>query len=295
MPSKPAANKKRPSANRVSSKLPARCGSYLCRICKKPHGLKKCKRFLKMSMKERIEAVRKHNYCSNCLAHTHSHGTCFTKHGCKHCKKFHHTLLHVNPRLLSNFDLASVSSRSSSPEPTTSVRSDQLQSVNSSNPVSLSAVIRQNTIFLLPTVLAKIGKKTSYARCLLDSGSTISRISKQLVDKLNLTCYSFKEETICQTTLKSRFNAESKIEATLRVDERIAMRTPSQSLPKSIKNHFRDLFLGDPNFYECSGLDIIIGVDLYTKVIEEGVFARVGLPTAQRTIFGWAIFGPCTL
>ncbi|XP_065356130.1 uncharacterized protein LOC135950522, partial [Calliphora vicina] len=273
-----------------------------CRICNRPHPLRLCRKFLAMNISDRISAVRKNKYCSNCLAHDHSKGTCFSKHGCKHCSKFHHTLLHVNPRLVKDL-LPANQSRSPSPDPTPSTSSKSRKSTNDNpspaksnpNPTSLTQIIRQNTLILLPTVLVKIGSTTSHARCLLDSGSAISRVSKRLIDKLELTAYSLQGETICPLVLKSRYDSNSNIEGTFRVDNRITIHTPTQLLPESYKKNFRDLFLADSKFYESAAIDIVIGVDIYPKVICQGVFSRVGFPTAQSTIFGWAIYGPCSL
>ncbi|XP_065370928.1 uncharacterized protein LOC135963082 [Calliphora vicina] len=291
------------SSKSSSSGSLSRYNAYPCRICKRPHPLRTCRKFLAMSISDRLRAVRVNKYCVNCLAHDHSQGRCFSKHGCKHCRKFHHTLLHVNPRLVK--DLLPSRSRSRSktpnPEPSNSSSRKESLSLNSENGPStsksatLTAIIRQNTLILLPTILAKIGSTTSHARCLLDSGSPISRVSKRLVDKLELTAYSLQGETICPITLKSRYDSNSKIEGTFRVDNRITTHTPTQSLPESYKKNFRDLFLADSKFYESASIDIIIGVDIYPKVICQGVFSRVGFPTAQSTIFGWTIYGPCSL
>ncbi|XP_046811631.1 uncharacterized protein LOC124421011 [Lucilia cuprina] len=279
---------------------------YPCRICKRTHPLRTCRKFLAMSIADRLNAVRANKYCINCLAHDHSQNSCFSKHGCKHCHKFHHTLLHVNPRLVKDLIPTRSRSRSKSPNPgpSNSTRRQESLSLNSANEsptpstsksASLTAILRQNTNILLPTVLVKIGTTTSHARCLLDSGSQFSRVSRKLVDKLNLTAYSLHEETICPLVLKSRFDSSSQIEGTFRVDNRISLHTPVQSLPDSYKKNFKDLFLADSKFYESASIDIIIGVDLYPKVMCQGVFSRVGFPTAQSTIFGWTIFGPCSL
>ncbi|XP_065370016.1 uncharacterized protein LOC135962172 [Calliphora vicina] len=294
--------------------LPRRYHAFPCRICKRPHPLRTCRTFLSMNINDRIHAVRKHKYCSNCLAHDHSHGICFSKRGCKHCHKFHHTLLHVNPRLIKDLLTRRSSSRSPSPQPSTSRKSNSssrskasLPSTSKSNSssrskaslpstskaTSLTSILRQNTIVLLPTVLVKVS--SNHTRCLLDSGSTVSRVSKRFVDKLNLTAFSLREETFCPIVLKSRFDPSSKIEGTFRVDNRITLRTPSESLPEHYKTHFRDMFLADSKFYESSSIDIVIGADLYPKIILEGVFSKPGLPSAQSTIFGWTIYGPCSL
>ncbi|XP_065356224.1 uncharacterized protein LOC135950620 [Calliphora vicina] len=278
--------------------------SYPCRICKRPHPLRTCRKFLAMNMNDRIHAVRKHKYCSNCLAHDHSQGTCLSKHGCKHCHKYHHTLLHVNPRLAKDLLSDHARSRSPSPQRASSSRTRKTSSSKSTNDsllpstsksASLTAILRQNTLVLLPTVLVKVGSTTSHARCLLDSGSTVSRVAKKFVDKLDLTAFTLHEETVCPIVLKSRFDSSSKLEGTFRVDNRISIHTPSESLPESYKKNFRDLFLADSKFYESAPIDIIIGADLYPKVIREGVFSRTGFPTAQSSMFGWTIYGPCSL
>lgn len=282
--------------------------SYPCCICNRPHPLRTCRKFLAMNISDRIRAVRENKYCFNCLAHDHSNGACFSKHGCKHCHKFHHTLLHVNPRLAKDLLKSRLHSRSRSRSPQSKPSSSSKKRKSTvpktkretspaltSKSSSLTSILRQNTLILLPTALVKIGSTTSHARCLLDSGSTVSRVSKNLVDKLDLTAYTLHDETICPIVLKSRFDSSSKIEGTFRVDNRFALRTPTHSLPESYRVNFKDLFLADSNFYESKPIDIIIGVDLYPKVICQGVFSRTGFPTAQSTLFGWTIYGSCSI
>ncbi|KAM7345985.1 uncharacterized protein ACRADG_012031 isoform 1-T2 [Cochliomyia hominivorax] len=289
-----------------TKRLPASYNIYPCRLCNRPHPLRLCRKFLEMNIADRIHTVRDKKYCTNCLAHDHSHGTCFSKDGCKHCHKFHHTLLHVNSRLVKDILPSSSPSRSRSPSPKPSSSSKKSQSAatqakrdlsprQATSSTSLTKIIRQNTVILLPTVLVKIGTTTSHARCLLDTGSPVSRVAKGLIDKLDLMSYTLNKETICPIVLKSRYDSSSKIEGTFRVDHRIALHTPTQSLPETFRKNFRDMFLADSKFYEASSIDIVIGVDLYSKVICQGIISRTGLPTAQSTVFGWTIYGQCFL
>lgn len=285
-----------PNRRNYLASLPYKYNSFLCRLCKRPHPLRTCKKFLAMNMDDRIRAVRIHKYCPNCLAHEHSEGTCFSKLGCRHCQKFHHTLLHINQRLLRQASPSS--SISLSPQPSGTRRAPKIDTPmpsSLSKSSSLTAILRQNSMILLPTVLVKIETTTSHARCLLDSGSPVSRISKRLVERLDLTTLTLNDETICPIVLKSRFDSNAKIEGTFRVDNRISTKTPSQSLPESFKRNFKDMFLADSKFYESAPIDIVLGVDVYSKVICEGVFSKTGLPTAQSTIFGWTIYGSCAM
>lgn len=278
---------------------------YICRICRNIHPLKKCRRFLDMNITKRKQVVKSYGYCANCLAHSHSQGSCFTRTGCKICNKNHHTLLHTHPRLNHR-------SRKTSPTRTKSNQcrsklkpKDQepnrsgstSRSPTSSEQTSLSSILKQNAVTLLPTILAKISSKNGkvIVKCLLDSGSKSSFITSKIVDKLGLTTLALDDETICPLTLISIYDSDIRIETTLKMNNRVAIHTPSKSLPDSFKKKFQNIMLADSGFYKSGSIDIILGVDVYSKVIREGILSRDGLPTAQNTIFGWIIYGVCSI
>lgn len=119
----------------------------------------------------------------------------------------------------------------------------------------------------------------------------MSSISKKYVDKLGLTTLELDGETICPATLWSSVDSNYKIEATLRVNNRISTLTPKETLPDSIRTSFQNFLLADKYFYKSSSIDIILGVDVYSRIIQDGIFIRAGLPTAQNTIFGIIIYG----
>ncbi|XP_070144859.1 uncharacterized protein [Drosophila kikkawai] len=82
------------SAAVLESRRTQSAQSYRCRICNGSHPLRKCQQFLKLSAHKRLRAVLDNRYCSNCLAHEHSEGTCRSGDQCKTCNQHHHTLLH---------------------------------------------------------------------------------------------------------------------------------------------------------------------------------------------------------
>ncbi|XP_070142322.1 uncharacterized protein [Drosophila kikkawai] len=82
------------SAAVLESRRTQSAQSYRCRICNGFHPLRKCQQFLKLSAHKRLRAVLDNRYCSNCLAHEHSEGTCRSGDQCKTCNQHHHTLLH---------------------------------------------------------------------------------------------------------------------------------------------------------------------------------------------------------
>lgn len=289
--------------------------SYVCRVCRHPHALRKCKRFLEMNTTKRLQVVDMYGYCKNCLAHTHSQGRCFTTTGCRYCHQKHHSLLHLHPRLQQDSEALhrhrqsiesthqnrSSRSRSNNPNPIPHKSKPEIKSASGSqaksSTVSLSTILKQNIITLLPTAIVQIkfSKEIIKVRCILDSGSKYSRISMKIVNQLRLNTYSLNEETACPITLTSVYDPDINFEVTLRVSSRISIHTPERSLPSSYKTNFNNVMLADAKFYRSSPVDIILGVDIYSRVICEGILSRPGLPTAQNTIFGWAIYGNCSI
>ena len=65
-----------------------------CRYCNRDHPLRKCFRFRRLPVQERIAVVRKLKYCFNCLAHSHRIRHCQSRERCGVCLEEHHTLLH---------------------------------------------------------------------------------------------------------------------------------------------------------------------------------------------------------
>lgn len=73
---------------------------HQCKVCWRYHSLRFCKKFLQMKAAERKHVVDKHNYCSNCLARSHTLRRCTSQVTCRNCGESHHTLLHyaLHPR-----------------------------------------------------------------------------------------------------------------------------------------------------------------------------------------------------
>ncbi|XP_075150019.1 uncharacterized protein LOC142224105 [Haematobia irritans] len=239
-----------------------RQAKYVCRLCRQTHPLRKCKRFLELNSVKRQQLVRKYGYCRNCLAHSHSQGTCFTTTGCKYCQLQHHSLLHVHRRIQesgaeSNRPKSSQrgksrirKSHSQSPNPSPKPQPSSKPAPNSyksrmhpsdikkaSSSATLSSILRQNTILLLPTVVVKIegSKGMCKVRGLLDSSSRHNYISSKTVNNLRLATFTLNGESICLTTLISVHDTEIKINATLCVKNKITLQTPSSSLSSSIQ------------------------------------------------------------
>lgn len=72
-----------------------------CRLCRKDHPLRTCHKFRNMNIIKRLQAVKLHRYCINCLAHSHLLPKCRSRDRCHKCGGQHHTFLHKHERLRS--------------------------------------------------------------------------------------------------------------------------------------------------------------------------------------------------
>jgi len=79
-------------------------------------------------------------------------------------------------------------------------------------------------------------------------------------------------------------------ETAILVDE-ITHNMPKASIPAATGWEVtKGLQLDDPNFYESSGIDLLIGMDLMSQVLMSGITTCLDTePQAFRTAFGWAI------
>lgn len=67
-----------------------------CIICSHTHALYRCHVFLSKSPKERLNFVKQHNLCTNCLQSPHAIRNCKSSSRCRVCNYPYHTLLHLN-------------------------------------------------------------------------------------------------------------------------------------------------------------------------------------------------------
>ncbi|XP_075168914.1 uncharacterized protein LOC142241057 [Haematobia irritans] len=265
---------------------------YSCRICKGVHGLSKCQKFQKMSVEKRLQVVISHNYCTNCLAHKHSSGSCFSSLGCKHCGGNHHSSLHIHQKGHTQIPLHSEKQLRVD-------RSTSRRKSSSTIPktLSLESITSPNSTTLFPTAIVEVlhGTKRHPVRAVIDQCTSVSKISYRLVEDLNLPKTTLGEETICPVTIRSRQPPYISVEAMMIVNNRISMDTPKKSLPKSTASKFPNLTLADPQFYKSGPFALVFGADIYSKIIQPGLItSNSGLPVALNTIFGWVLSGSCS-
>lgn len=272
---------------------------YLCHVCKGKHGLRDCKTFLSKDVQERLKLVISHRYCPNCLAHQHSAGSCFSKNGCKRCGSNHNTLLHITkPQRIHQRKYTSHSKGPQKPKPSTSSQplANKIRRETTKRTVTIASIASPHLTTLFPTAMVLLlkGTKQYHVRAVVDPCTSVSKISKMLVDERDLPTTKLGEETICAVTLCSRHAPNPTLQTTMKVNNHISMITPNKSIDSSISVKFSNLILADPKFYQSKTFDIVLGADVYGKIIQPGLLPSTGdLPVAISTIFGWVLCGTC--
>lgn len=144
------------------------------------------------------------------------------------------------------------------------------------------------------------------ARALIDQGSEISLVSEHLVQLLRLLRShssisligiggkrSNQTKGLTQLILRSHFDVTSELSVSAHILPKLTTSLPSVKVQKKDWPHLNGLILADYNYTTPGPIDIILGADVYSQIIEDGIVkGEVNSPIAQRTKFGWIISGP---
>lgn len=269
---------------------------FSCRVCKRRHALRDCRKFLNADVSGKMRLVLLHGYCPNCLAHTHSTGTCFSSHGCRHCGGSHHSLLHLKDDVLTT-DISQRKFIQQKQKNKESQKEKYFDNESKSSNINIASIMALHYTSLFPTaiIIIKQGRNQYHARAVIDSCSSVSKISKKLVHELKLPTTKLGDETICSITILSCYSPHNFLETTMKVNNKIFMHTPTKSINSSIAAKFSHISLADPEFYKSRPFAIVLGADIYSKIITSGQMpSHDGLPVAINTIFGWVLAGSCS-
>lgn len=94
---KPALSNPTSNKERLASHV-SQTPSKTCVLCQGNHALYGCITFKSLSINERINVVKLHRLCFNCLRPDHQVDKCIAG-GCKHCERKHNTLLYMSIKL----------------------------------------------------------------------------------------------------------------------------------------------------------------------------------------------------
>ncbi|XP_070139963.1 uncharacterized protein [Drosophila kikkawai] len=161
---------------------------------------------------------------------------------------------------------------------------------------SLATLLQRHSVNLLPTALVRIdtGTRVFDTAALIDPCTPMSCIDASLATSLRLATTAVGAEQICSATVGSKTNAHVRLDLVFKVEPQVRVRTPIRQLDETVRAYFKDITLADERFYLPATISVILGADVYPKVMQPG-FLKVqdGLPVAQSTVFGWVLSGAC--
>ncbi|KAI8116213.1 hypothetical protein CVS40_11675 [Lucilia cuprina] len=69
-------------------------------------------------------------------------------------------------------------------------------------------------------------------------------------------------------------------------------RQPKDKIDDRVALLYTNLRLADPNFYKNIDINVVLGADVYARLIKPNIQPEsVGSPLAQDTVLGWIIIG----
>ncbi|XP_046491845.1 uncharacterized protein [Neodiprion pinetum] len=191
-----------------------------------------------------------------------------------------HIIVHMTIRKL---DPASLEEWEKTANSGTSQNSASQVSNHSAQPT----MIKRSPVLLATVQLIASNPETGeriIARALLDQGSKSSFVTESLAQQLRLRRH---QATIPIIGVRAH---QSAVEAL--VLPRLTSYLPSFRLLVEDWPHLRGLNLVDPSFAHPSQIDVILGADIDSNIIGQGVRKGApGTPIAQETQFGWVLSG----
>ncbi|XP_013194101.2 uncharacterized protein LOC106137743 [Amyelois transitella] len=294
-----------------------------CLMCYNDHALYSCPKFLDANIDTKLHFIATNKLCENCLRSGHTLETC--KFGpCRKCNRKHNTLIHSDTS--NDAQVMTLHSNCNNREPRdvpTAPATPAVPAVDVPMHRSSTAQVNKphidntrytfnnqsvksiNSVLLSTAMIEIADNHNNYhiARCLLDSGSQLCFLSKDLCTKLNVT--------LIQSTCEIRGIGNSVTNSTQICDVKIRSRTGAYStslkcfvLPyisctlPAVAYDQNELFipehiqLADPLFYESHNIDILIGAEIFWDLLCEGKIRLPNGPVLQNTKLGWIISGP---
>ncbi|XP_046601937.1 uncharacterized protein LOC124295559 [Neodiprion lecontei] len=279
-----------------------------CACCKGNHYIAFCSTFRDKSLDQRREVVSAKKLCFNCLG-PHQQKDCRSNKTCRVCNGRHHSLLHRNSSSIStvaNSGTSQVQAAVAQPAVQNAPISNSASQV--SNHSAQPTMIKRSPVLLATVQLIASNPETGeriIARALLDQGSESSFVTESLAQQLRLRRHqatipiigvgahqSAVTRGIATLQLQSRAHTSFSCQVEALVLPRLTSYLPSFRLLVEDWPHLRGLNLADPSFAHPSQIDVILGADIYSNIIGQGVRRGApGTPIAQETQFAWVLSG----
>lgn len=270
--------------------------SMTCVLCNAVHGLWQCSKFLQMSNELKLNTINQFNLCRNCLTN-HNNKACFSSKRCRKCLGTHNTLMHEALRKYNPVSMSMTPKK-------------LVQNIPQTEPMPGNSHVswgNELSEILLATAMVKVmGANGTYytMRALIDQGSQISIISENTAQTLGLKRNQCKgkifgvgeKENHCKGTMNVEISSiynDFSINANVFIMNSLIKSLPNKTFSKPLWSHIQNINLADPKFNESRPVDLLLGAELYSKIMLGGIIRGddENQPIAQQTQFGWLLCG----
>ena len=254
------------------------------------HPVYACQKFKGMTQEQMMISLKSNGLCMNCLRPGHFVRQCTSTQKCRKCQKPHHTLLHREEKKEQD--------QSTDKNPT--VPSHPITSCVSQAKVNAQILLMTCRV----KVVAPDGSSTQ-ARALLDSASSTCFVSERLAQLLRLPrsrCHAHifgignlhckpSSQSMAKLSITSMWSPEESFEVEAVVLPKITCDLPVSPVSLDRRwDYIRDLHLADPDFATPGKIDLLLGIEVFTRVMRHGRrFRDERSPVALETSFGWVI------
>lgn len=301
------------NTNKISS---LHVADIQCSLCAEPHRLSNCKQFVqKLDCDARRSFVLEKGICFNCLGNNHSAKVCNSKVKCRICKRSHHSLLHpsngfssTGPNINRQANAETLANNENIPtkENMDSPISKEDREGNQSVTCFSTGKLR-NTVLLATALIRAESKAGTYqvVRALIDQGSQVSLVTEATVQFLGLkktpSTHIIKgvggdkeitSRSVVTLNLRSRIDSHFYIQVQAYVLKSITTVLPVTKVTTVEWVELQEESLADPQYHTPNKINVLLGADVYTQIIEEGLKKNVdGSVVAQCSKFGWILSG----
>ncbi|XP_066903430.1 uncharacterized protein [Halyomorpha halys] len=236
-------------------------GKERCPRCEGRHLLGRCYKFLALTLQERNDFIKSSGLCRNSLRSGHHASKCPSEYTCTFCRANHHSVLHVENRSCSS--AAITSPKSADFVGHTRVTSGPHDCCPEAVMGTACAVLH-----------------SAPARLLLDSGSQYTFVTAELTTRIGGQLQSFDGRIaglggtqVANIKGAMTFRLRSLVDDTTNfkvralVVERITSDLPRRPVPSRVIGDLSSHVLADPCFGVPGPIDLLIGVDLYPRLV----------------------------
>ncbi|XP_039968998.1 uncharacterized protein LOC120780818 [Bactrocera tryoni] len=150
------------------------------------------------------------------------------------------------------------------------------------------------TTAILPTAVVKIEARgrLHLVRALIDACAPTSLIARDLLRELQLVQTDIGGQRGCLLVLRGRHGTNTRISTHVRVMHNYMRISPTTTLDSDLAAPYTHIKLADPNFYKSSPIRLVLGADVYSRIMTQQVMPQTfGQLLAQGSIFGWVLSG----